>query len=242
MDMVGAAGHAAPMLLSNAIASGCKAAKANLGPGLVLWALAVAVVAAYYLPGGARSALIQLAAFKLRWGYGFAIVSTALWGGVIPTLFLRLFHPSQRVKLSSLLFLVGFWGFKGAEVNLLYDVLARLFGTESTWRNVIMKSCIDQLVYGPFWAVPTLALAYLWRDQGFSFAKLSKSLNRHFYETTALPLLLANWGVWIPTVAAIYALPVGLQLPMQNLALCLWSLMLVFMTGKPATKQEAALV
>jgi hypothetical protein len=242
MDMVGAAGHAGPMLLRNAIASGFKAAKANLRPGLVLWALAVAVVAAYYVPGGARSALDQLADFKQRWGYGFAIASTALWGGVIPTLFLRLFHRSHRVKFSSLLFLLLFWGFKGAEVNLLYDVLARLFGTESTWRNVIIKSCLDQLVYGPFWAVPTLALAYLWRDQGFSFARLSSSLNRHFYETTALPMLLANWGVWIPTVAAIYALPVGLQLPMQNLALCLWSLMLAFMTGKPTSEKQATSV
>jgi hypothetical protein len=55
-------------------------------------------------------------------------------------------------------------------------------------------------------------------------------------------MLLANWGVWIPTVAAIYALPVGLQLPMQNLALCLWSLMLAFMTGKPTSEKQATSV
>ena len=220
------------MLLRNAVTSGLRAARVNVRPGLVLWALAIAVVVAYYVTGTTRQSLLRLASFKERWGYVFAIVSTALWGGVIPTLLLRLFHRGYRLSLASFLFLVGFWGFKGAEVNLLYDVLARTVGTDTTWRTVIVKCCLDQLVYGPLWAVPTLALAYLWHDQGFSIRRTATALDRKFYERTALPMLLANWGVWIPTVAAIYALPVGLQLPLQNLVLCLWSLMLAFMSGR----------
>lgn len=236
MDTVSAKSHAGSMVLRKAIGSGLQAAKANVRPGFVLWAVAVAVVAAYYLNGTARVWLDQLAAFKQRWGYPFAMASTALWGAVIPSLFLRLFHRSHLLTGASLLFLICFWGLKGAEVNFLYDVLGRVVGSETTWKQVIIKSCLDQLLYAPLWAVPTLALAYLWRDQGFSFGRTAQALNRNFYETTALPMLLANWGVWIPTVAAIYALPIGLQLPMQNLALCLWSLMLAFMgSGNPSS-------
>lgn len=235
VDTASAGGHAARMLLRDAVVQGLRAARANLRPGLILWAMALLVVGGYYFSHQARADLDALAAFKQRWGYGFAIVSTALWGAVIPSVFLRLFHRKHMLSLGSFIFLVVFWGCKGAEVNWLYEVLARVVGTDSSLRTVLIKCSLDQLLYGPLWAVPTLALAYLWRDKGFSWRRTWAALDRHFYETTALPMLLANWGVWIPTVAAIYALPTGLQLPMQNLALCLWSLMLAFMTGKPAT-------
>lgn len=214
---------------------GVAAAKANARAGLLLWLVAVALLAAYYLPGGARPHLDQLAAFKQRWGYLFAVCSTALWGALIPALLTRLLRmhtaPSSRVDV---VFAMVFWGCKGAEVNLLYEVLARTVGPGTDLRTIAAKVAIDQLLYGPLWAVPSLAIAFLWQRCGYSFARLRRAMDRDFYETTALPMLLANWGVWIPTVAAIYALPVGLQLPMQNLVLCLWSLILATMAPKPS--------
>ncbi len=224
------------MLMRSAIAQGLRAARANLRPGLLLWLVATLVVAAYYLPGGARPALESLAAFKQSWGYGFAVVSTALWGGVIPVLLTRLVirDPGRRPRVVPLkmLFLTAFWGLKGAEVNLLYEWLARSFGSQANASTILCKVAIDQLLYGPLWAVPSLALAYLWMDEDFSLPRVRQALGHQFFQTTALPMLLANWGVWIPTVAAIYALPLGLQLPLQNLVLCLWSLILATMTGK----------
>lgn len=224
------------MVLRMAVRRGLQAARANVRPGVLLWGIAVGVLLAYELGGTARQALDALAAFKQRWGYGFAIVSTALWGGVMPPLVLRLVIRDPRLRpatpWSTVAFLVVFWGYKGAEVNFLYEVLAATVGSGGGAGTVLAKVAIDQLLYGPLWAVPTLALAYLWKDQGYSLRRLRLAVNRQFYETTALPMLLANWGVWIPTVAAIYALPLGLQLPMQNLALCLWSLMLATMTAR----------
>lgn len=235
VDTAGAGSHAARMLLRSALVQGLRAARANLRPGILLWAMALLVVGSYYVSDKAHAALDQLAVFKERWGYMFAIVSTALWGAAIPAAFLRIFHRGHVLTRGSFVFLVCFWGCKGAEVNWLYNLLARLVGTDTSLRTVVIKSCLDQLLYAPLWAVPTLALAYLWRDKNFSWRRTRAALDRHFYEKTALPMLLANWGVWIPTVAAIYALPLGLQLPMQNLALCLWSLMLAIMTPAHAT-------
>jgi hypothetical protein len=55
-----------------------------------------------------------------------------------------------------------------------------------------------------------------------------------------LPITVANVAVWVPAVVAVYLLPLPLQLPMQNLVLCLWALMLVFMTDpKGASASDA---
>lgn len=222
-----------------AIRRGLQAAKDNLRPGLALWLVAVTVVTLYYASPRARTALDALAAFKQRWGYGFAVISTACWGGLVPPLLLRISirSPERRPVLggSTVAFLTLFWGYKGAEVNLLYEALAETVGTGTDITTVLTKVAIDQLLYGPLWAVPSLAVAFLWKEQGYALGRTLAALDRRFFETVALPMLLANWGVWIPTVAAIYALPLGLQLPMQNLALCLWSLMLAAMTSRTKT-------
>jgi FtsH-binding integral membrane protein len=47
-------------------------------------------------------------------------------------------------------------------------------------------------------------------------------------------LLVATWGVWVPAVAVIYLLPTALQLPLQNVVLCFFTLLVIFMTRRPA--------
>ena len=81
-------------------------------------------------------------------------------------------------------------------------------------------------------AVPPTALAYAFKDADLSLKRTldpirRQGLGRWMYQVV-LPLLLSNWGVWIPAVVVIYCLPLPLQLPMQNLVLCFWSLLLIF--------------
>jgi O-antigen ligase len=45
-----------------------------------------------------------------------------------------------------------------------------------------------------------------------------------------LPVIIANLGVWLPTVTIIYTLPTVLQLPLENLVLCFFTLMLAHMS------------
>jgi hypothetical protein len=47
-----------------------------------------------------------------------------------------------------------------------------------------------------------------------------------------LPTLIANFGVWVPAVAIIYALPTPLQLPLQNLVLCFFTLLLAHLNRR----------
>ena len=55
-----------------------------------------------------------------------------------------------------------------------------------------------------------------------------------------VPVLIANFGVWMPTVSIIYTLPTVLQLPLENLVLCFFTLMLAHMANKeePAAQSK----
>ena len=43
-------------------------------------------------------------------------------------------------------------------------------------------------------------------------------------------VLISTWAVWIPMVSIIYAVPSNLQIPLFNIVLCFWSLMLGSLT------------
>jgi hypothetical protein len=46
-----------------------------------------------------------------------------------------------------------------------------------------------------------------------------------------ITVLFSTWVVWIPAVSIVYSLPSALQLPIFNLVLCFWCLLLTFVTG-----------
>src|SRR4051812_37856262 len=105
--------HASPWRQAKA------AARANFVPGLILQAFALALFLAYYFHPPSHQAMEALAAFKSRWGWRYSFVSTALFGGLIPFLFLRL-NPRTRARtpFSHGVFYMAFWAQKGVEVDL----------------------------------------------------------------------------------------------------------------------------
>ncbi len=210
---------------------GLQAAKANAGPGLTLQALAVAIVVAFYTVEPFAHMLGHVADAKQRYGFAFSMISTAVFAAVVPTL-VQQCRPAWRhlAPMRHLPFLLAFWAVKGAEVDLLYRLQALMFGHTAEPNVIIPKVLFDQFVYCPLIAVPGMVLVYLFKDSGYSFRRTRARLGPRWYRRRGLPLMIANWGVWIPTVICIYALPTPLQLPIQNLVLCLWSLMLLLMT------------
>ncbi|MFW5845245.1 MAG: hypothetical protein ACOCXJ_03370 [Planctomycetota bacterium] len=195
----------------------------NLVPGTAIWLLAGAVLLGWYQSDTVRDWMQALADFKQERDYLFAICSTALAGGIIPYL-VRMgtgLDPRARQHLP---WMTLFWATKGAEINALYQMQAWLFGHGNDAGTLAIKTAVDQLVYVPLWAIPSTAAYYAWVERGR--AGLRHDLHDQWIARQVLPILLANWAVWIPTVCLIYALPLSLQLPLQNLALCLWSLLL----------------
>ncbi|MEM6854067.1 MAG: hypothetical protein AAF593_06620 [Planctomycetota bacterium] len=213
--------------------SGLAAARANLVPGLVLSGFAVGLLVSYWYVPPVTAALESLAQMKTRVGWPFALVSTAVFGAAIPWLVQRARPSLRRVTLwSHLVFLLMFWGFKGLEIDLLYRLQAVWFGQGSDPATLAIKTFMDQAVYCPIWAVPSTVFAYALKDAGFSLRRTIQPLREHglrgWYGRVVLPVLISNAGVWVPAVLVIYCLPLALQLPVQNLVLCFWSLLLAF--------------
>jgi hypothetical protein len=212
-----------------------RAARANLAPGLALQTFAGALVAAYFWHEPTRAALDALAVFRERVGLPFALVSTALFGGLLPALVIRSAiatqgprHDWRQISAQTL-----FWAYKGWEVSFFYGLLARFVGEGRDFATIATKTFIDQCVYSPFFTVPCAWFFYRWVENRFVFAPVLAEFRRPGWYGRLMPLLVAGWGVWVPAVAIIFQLPTSLQLPLQNLVCCFYTLLVLFLT-RPA--------
>ena len=220
--------------------AGLRAARAHLVPGLVLQAFAIALVVAYYWHPPTHAALDALASFRERTGWFYGIVATGIFGGALPLAYLKLSPATRsRYTLAQGAVLVAFWAYKGFEVDLWYRVLNHFIGPGHGAGTIATKMFLDQFVYCPFYAVPAEMLFYAWCEAHFDVATVRADFRAgHWYARRALPLLIGNLGVWLPAVCAIYALPLPLQLPLFNLVLCFFTLMLTHIESREIPAAE----
>jgi hypothetical protein len=222
---------------------GLKAARANLIPGLIVQSVMLALVLVYYWHEPARRWLDVLAQWKAAGGYWFSIGVSMLAGGVLPELLkvLVLQRGLARLEnLQSLVFGCLFWGAMGACVDTLYRLQSLWFGNTPTIAVLAKKVAIDQFAWNPLWAAPISVWMYEWKNQGFSSRGLSRFVTARHYRLKVFPVLIANWGVWIPVVTLIYSLPPLLQIPLFGVALSFWALMIAYMTSaKPQPGSDA---
>ncbi len=135
--------------------AGLRGARANLVPGLVLQAFALALVLGYYFVPTVAAALTRLADLRERMGISYSMISTALFGGLIPWLYIKV-NPLTRSRytLAQGGGLVLFWAYKGVEMHWLYGGMATLFGHDNAVSTVAIKVLVDQFIYCPLLAVP----------------------------------------------------------------------------------------
>ena len=216
--------------LQQALARGRAALRANLIPGIILNLAAASIGAAYAWHDATRAVFGEIGELKGQAPWLFAATTTMLFGGLLPVLMQRL-GAAKREPWRYLLFLLPFWALKGLEVNLLYVIQAWLFGHEATTAVVAIKVLVDQGVYVVLWAMPTQVLAYRWMDHRFRAAPVLADLRQgKWFLRRCFPLMITNWCIWTPAAVVLYMMPTELQLPFQNLILCLWVLLLSFMT------------
>jgi hypothetical protein len=222
--------------------AGLQAARATALPGFALQAGALALVLAYYHHTAPREALTRLMAFREELGVVFSIVSTGIFGGVIPALYLRARRATRnRYTIAQAAGITAFWAYKGFEIDLLYRLQARFVGEGTAPATIALKTIFDQLVYCPLIAVPVTVLVYAWVDAHYVVAPVRADVRRpRWYARRVLPVLLSNLGVWVPAVCIIYALPTPLQLPLQNLVLCFFTLLLAHVTAREASADTTA--
>lgn len=215
--------------------AGLRAARANLLPGLILQALMLALLLGYYLHPATTAWLDRLADLKLRWGFGYSALSAVIAGAFIPEIMrIAVFQKGspRRENAANLLFTIPFWCGMGMLVDAFYRTQALVFGAEATLRIVAMKVLVDQFIYSPFIATPLTCWLYDWKLAGYRVAGSRRFLTRAYARDVMLPVVFANWGVWIPVVAILYSLPSTLQIPLFGLALSLWVLLLTWISER----------
>lgn len=214
--------------------AGLRSARANLLPGFVLQVAALVLVLAYYQYEPARAVLGRLAGVRERVGVLFSMISTGFFGGLLPVLYLRARSVTRaHFTLAQGATFTLFWTYKGFEVDLFYRLLARFIGEGHDVATIATKTAIDQLIYCPFFAVPATVVIYEWALSGFNTAEVTADMRTAgWLRRRVLPVLISNVGVWLPTACIIYSLPTPLQLPLQNLVLCFFTLLVATQTRR----------
>ena len=205
---------------------GVRAARANLVPGLVLQAAAVAFVVAYYRSPAFHALLQHVVDAQNRFGILFTVGMRVVFNGVAPAAFCAAV-PGLRVRRpwAALLFGMAWWGFMGANTHLFYALQAGLWGDAPDFATVGLKTATDMLVYSPFYASPIVAVAHLWQDQNYSFRATRRQLGPGWYRRIVLPNQVPGWTFWAPCLLGLYSLPTALQMPLSALLGCFWALM-----------------
>ena len=216
--------------------AGWRAGRANLVPGVVLWLVGLGLVLAYYDHAPTHAALERLTELHARMGLTFSLLGTMICGGLLPILYLRR-DPVVRgdYQLKNCLFLMGFWGYKGVEIELWYRVLAHFVGAGNDVRTVALKGALDQFLYSPFFAVPLTVLVFAFNHVGLRLAPVLADIKAGgWYRRHVLPTVVANAALWIPMVCLVYALPLPLQTLLFDLALCFCILLVAHITRRRA--------
>lgn len=213
--------------------AGLRAARANLVPGLILQGIMLGLLLAYYFYPPTTRLLDHLAELKGKLGYAYSAAASVIAGAVIPeAMRILVFQKGmiRRTNLNNLLFTAPFWCMMGLIVDTFYRGQALMFGSEPTFRVVAAKVVVDQFFYSPLIASPLTCWLYDWKNSGYQMIGIRKYVTRAYLRDVIVPVIFANWGVWIPVVCILYSLPSLLQIPLFALALSLWVLLYTWMS------------
>jgi hypothetical protein len=208
--------------------------KQNLIPGLILQSFAVLLLLIYFFMPVARPAFEWMSTQKTLHGYTYSFFSTALFGGLIPFIYLWLSGRIDKKQsvVTLFLFYVIFFGYKGIEVDFFYRLQAVWFGNNNDLTTLAIKVTVDQFVYSAFWAAPSTAIIFLWVNARWNWNECRQQMNKIFFCEELPAMIVSNWMVWLPAVSIVYSMPTQLQIPLFNVVLCFWVLMLSALTKK----------
>jgi len=215
--------------------AGLRAARANLVPALILQAFMLALLLGYYFHPPLTELMTRLADLKLRWGFGYSALSALIAGAVIPEIMRILAFQKgrpRRLNAANLLFTVPFWCGMGMLVDAFYRTQALVFGAEASPSVVVAKVLCDQFLYSPFVATPLTCWLYDWKLDGYRLTGTRRFFTLAYARDVMVPVIFANWGVWIPVVSILYSLPSTLQIPLFGLALSLWVMLLTWISER----------
>ena len=229
-------------MFGSSIRTGLSAARQSLKPAAFVWALMACVAVLYYAVPASQGFFSALAALQKRMGPLFPFLGMGLSVGIMAEA-VKVFMSTEkrwtRTNSINAAFNLVMFGAIGVLQDHLYAFQERLFGTGTSLRVLVPKVLFDQFVWTVFFANPYQTILYLWKNNGFSLAKVVAQMFpfKPFWGKQVLPVLITNWAFWIPMVTIIYCFPAELQLPLAILAVTIWVLLLSILTSAEHEKQ-----
>lgn len=199
--------------------------KANRVPLLFLWAIAFALVWSYYALPGAKRLLQPIFDFQTLGGWKAAVANRVVFCGLLPGAFLiavRSIRPRRVVAtiLANCVWM-GAWGVMS---NLFFTMQARIFGDGVDPATLVCKVLVDKCVWSALLCVPLNTIFFFWEGRDFALARCRKEWPKSYWRDLYLPLLTADFMVWIPVQCAVYMFPLPLQIQLVGLAGAFWTL------------------
>jgi hypothetical protein len=201
---------------------------ANLLPGLCLQLFALTIGLSYFYWPASQPTFQFFADLKAEYGGGYAMISTSIFGGLLPFLYMLLSEKIRFLPVQQLLFYLLVWAILGWVINAFYGFQVVLFGDGTDWVTIVKKTAFDQFVFSVFITSPFIALAFLWKDQQFNWQK-TKVYFDDLIKVQIPTTVVTTWIIWIPAVSLIYMMPTNLQIPLFNLVLCFFVLILAIL-------------
>ena len=204
---------------------GWNSIKANKIPMFILWFFAFALVYAYYHLPQAKQLLQPVFDFQIHGGWKAAVANRVVFCGLLPGAFLfaiRSIRP-RRIVATSLANCIwmGLWGILS---NLFFTMQSSVFGDGIDFRTVLCKVLTDKCVWSGLLCVPLNSVFFFWEGRDFSFDRLRTEWPKSYLKAMYLPLLAADFMVWIPVQCAVYMFPLPLQIQLVGFAGAFWSL------------------
>ncbi len=229
-------------MFQNSARAGFKAAKQSLKPAMFVWGIMALVAVLYYAVPATQGFFSALNALQAKMGLLFPFLGMGLSVGILAEAVKVLMSKEKRwtrTNTTNAIFNLSIFGILGVIQNYFYLLQVHLFGSGTSWQVLVPKVLFDQFVWTVFLANPYQTILYLWKNQGFSFRKVTAQMKpfKPFWGIQILPVLITNWAFWIPMVAIIYCFPAELQLPLAILAVTIWVLLLSILTS---SKHEEA--
>ena len=212
---------------------GLESVRANAVPMIVLWTLAGAAVAAYYLMPGVAGSLKVFANWQVEYGKLASFVNRFICGGVVPGVFL-LAMPSIRPKraVATVLAQAIWCGLMGVAVGAFFSLQGVWFGTEPSLGVAVVKTLVDQFGFCVLFVAPLNALFYAWLGNGFSFRRDGGGMTRDWFVRSYVGNIVMNWAITIPTLVCVYSFPMELQITVSGFVCAIWALLAIFIGRK----------
>ena len=210
-----------------------RALKVNFIPAICLQVIALGIGLSYFYWPASLPVFNFFGHLKAQHGASYAVVSTAFFGGLLPYLYLLITGQISFKPKSQLVFYCCLWAMMGWLVDTFYGLQITLFGNDTDIATLIKKTAFDQFVFSALLTCPFLTLSYQFKDAQFSLKDFLQTLDSRLLLLYLPTTIVTNWLVWIPAVLLIYLMPPVLQIPLFNLVLCFFVLVLAMLNSDP---------